>query len=619
MGLFDFLKGSKQAGNPQNYNHWGNNHYFFRDLWQRLINPTTSKIDITSETGYHIAAYWAAVRAISEDIAKLKVKAYTLDKDNNRKEIKNNPLLKVLTQGFNDETDSMTGIQTWVQWMLTFGNAYTEVRTNSMGQYEFNLIHPSRVTVHRDTKTQRLYYNVTSQTDIDKRTRKPVTVRLEDYEVLHLKGMGNGVVGNSIGEMAAESMGIDLAAQQHQAAFFGNGLNLGSVLEAPGSIKPEVKDSIRKEWKRKFGGAKNAADLAILDRGFKYHQLQMASTDAQLLETRKFQVTEIARWFRIPPHKLMDMTQAKFANLEQNDLNYITDTLTPWITRIERQLKFRFHRRDNTYIDLDERGLARGDMAARIAYYQGRFNMGSITPNQIKLAEGEPAEELEALDKYYMQLGFADIETANEKQKLELEAQEKALEEPEPMPEPEPVAEPEPESEPQEPEPVEEPEEENDEGAEQAALTAYYPTMVNTLKHLVKLEFNAHNLTTQSDKFRAKAQANPQIMKEHLDKFYIRHEEKLTDLIETHISFLASITGREKPIARDIAINACHMSKDGDWLESRADEIAQVILEAVTGQTEVIQFGDIVKGDNGESYTLTNNGFVEVHVIPKSI
>ena len=81
MGLFDFLKSSKQAGNPQNYNHWGNNHYFFRDLWQRLINPTTSKIDITSETGYQIAAYWAAVRAISEDIAKLKV-GQTLQIDN---------------------------------------------------------------------------------------------------------------------------------------------------------------------------------------------------------------------------------------------------------------------------------------------------------------------------------------------------------------------------------------------------------------------------------------------------------------------------------------------------------------------------------------------------------
>ena len=143
--------------------------------------------------------------------------------------------------------------------------------------------------------------------------------------------------------------------------------------------------------------------------------------------------------------------------------------------------------------------------------------------------------------------------------------------------------------------------------------------MVNTLKHLVKLEFNAHNLTTQSDKFRAKAQSNPTIMKEHLDKFYIRHEEKLTDLIETHISFLASITGREKPEAKDIAIHACHMSKDGEWLESRADEIAQVILEAVTGQTEVIQFGDIVKGDNGENYMLTNNGFRQVDVIPKNI
>ena len=616
MGIFDFFKSAKQ-GNPNNPNYWPS-EAFFRNLWQNFRNPSTANIQVTSENCYQVAAYWAAVRAISEDIAKLKVKAYTIDKDGNRKPIRNNPLLKVLTQGFNEETDSMTGIQTLVQWMLTFGNAYAEVEYNMMGEMQWVLVHPSRVTPHRDENTGKLYYSVSDDTQMDQSTGKPSKRRVESVNMLHLKGPGNGVVGYSIGEIAAQSMGISIASQEFTGSFFGNGLNLGSVLEAPGMVKPEVKDAIRGEWKKKFSGSKNASELAIIDRGFKYHQLQMKSTDAELLETRKFQVQEIARWFRIPPHKLMDMTQAKFANLEQNDLNYITDTLTPWISRIEMQLKFKFHRRDNTYIDIEEKGLARGDMAARIAYYQGRFNMGSITPNQIKEAEGEPLVDNPALDKYYMQLGFGDIDATIESQKLDNEAKEKALEEPEEPEavEPEPIEEPPPaEPEPQEPE---EEEEVKDEGAEQAALTAYFPTMVNTLDVLVNLEYNAHNLSGQTDKFKAKAQSNPQIMKEHLDKFYIRYEEKLTGLIQTHIDFIANITGKEAPQAEDLALQSCHLDKSEGWQETRAGDIASLILLAVADQSEVLQFGEIVKGEDKKNYIFTVNGYREVDVIPKN-
>lgn len=607
MGFFDFFKKAKQ-GNPNSAVYWPND--FFNNLWQRFANPTNADITVTSESAYQVAAYWAAVRAISEDIAKLPVKAYTLDKDGNRKPIANTPILKVLTQGFNEETDSMTGIQTMVQWMLTFGNAYAEIQRNSMGDIRLTLLHPARVTPHRDGDGV-LYYEIHSEDEAQQRRqgRRPKPINAND--MLHLKGPGNGVVGYSIGEIAAQSLGISIASQNFTGSFFGNNLSVGSALETDKPLDPDVKESIRKEWKRKFGGSKNAYELAILDRGFKYNQIQMNSTDAELLSTRKFQVQEIARWFRIPPHKIMDMTQAKFANLEQNDLNYITDTLTPWISRLEKQIKFKFHRTDNTYIDFDEKGLARGDMAARTAYYNSLLMNGAITPNQIRKAEGFEISDNTALDQYYMQMQMQPIDLNIESQELDNEAKKKALEEPEPQPMPEPEPEP---QEPQEP-PAEEPEE--DTGQQQAAITAYLPTMIDNLTHLVNNEFNAHNFTTATKTVKAKCEADPQEFKNYLEKFYAKHEPKLHDMIQTHVNYLCLITGKEKPDLSELVKTVSNMDKSEGWQNSRAEEIAQAVIELVTGAESIIQFGQIVQGEDGENYILTKDGYRAIDVIPK--
>jgi HK97 family phage portal protein len=580
-----------------------------------------------------------------------------------------------LTKGFNDETDSMTGLQTLLQWLLTFGNAYAHIDQNLQGDMQWILIHPSRVKPHRSAQGQ-LEYIVQSASEVDQTTGKLKESTYSFNDMLHLKGPGNGVVGYSIGEIAAQSMGITIAAQNYQANFFGQNLNVGSVLEMPGKVGPDVKKAIRGEWDGLFGvnGGKSKTSLAILDGGIKYQQLQMASTDAQLLESRKFQVQEIARWFRIPPHKIMDMAQAKFSNVEQNDLNYITDTLTPWISRVEKQLKFKFHRNDDIYIDLDEKGLVRGDMAARTAYYQARFNMGSITPNQIKDAEGEQKDDNPALDKYYLQLGFGSIDQALESQQLDNEAKRMADTEGTELGVDDGTQQKikfdnlkskfdaygvavragalTPQTADEQSFRVEaglptmsqavneawtddggvrrpitlQSKVERDASIEeefgidaQASVSAYFPTMVSTLQHLVKNEYNAHNMTTSTDRVKAKAKANPQILKEHLDKFYIRHEEYLTETIKTHIDFLCTLTNKEKPEAKELAIQACAMSKDVEgWQDTRPEEIASLILESVIGQKEALQFGEVVKGDDGKMYQFTSTGFVEAYVVPKN-
>jgi HK97 family phage portal protein len=410
-----------KMGNPNNPNLWPAGGTLARSLSQYFANKTSSNITVTPENAFTVSAYYCAVRAISEDVAKLPVRMYTLDDSMKKKPIQNNALKRVLTKGFNDEVDSMHGIQMLMQWLLTYQNAYCEIARNSAGYMQWYLIHPSRVQVHRDNNTRKLYYTVESTTELDRQSSKSRTLRMEENEILHLKGaIGNGIVGYNLAEVAGASLGISMAAQNFTSAFFGNNLSIGATLETPRALDADVKQAIRKEWSKEFGGSGNAGGIAILDRDFKFNRIQMASTDAEMLKTREFQISEIARWFRIPPHKIMEMKGAKFNNVEQQNIEYVTDCLGPWISRLETQLKFKFHRNDNTVVDIDEKALLRGDQAARTQYYKELYMMSAITPQEIAKIEGLPYEE--APDKYYQQLNIQSVELTEESQNLDKRA-----------------------------------------------------------------------------------------------------------------------------------------------------------------------------------------------------
>lgn len=510
---------------------WGNIANF--------INRSGSNETITPENSMQISAYWCAVRAISEDIAKLKIKSYKLDKKN-RKIWADSPIVKTLTNGFNDETDSMTGIQTLVCWLLTFGNAYAEIATNNIGEIQLYLIHPTRVTPERNAITNKLQYRIASGDTLDK--NKVYSVIMPEEDILHLRGLGNGIMGFSVGELAAQSLGIAMAAQKFTGSFFGNNLSIGTVLESPRVLDPDVKESIRQEWYKKFTG--KVGGLAIVDKDFKISKLQMSSTDAELLTTRQFQIEEISRWFRIPPHKIMEMKGAKYANLEQNELNYITDTLTPWITRLERAFKFKFHRYDDIQIDIDEKGLARGDMQARNAYYTALYNISAISPNEIRELEGLPIVESEALNQYYQQLNMQSVEVARESQILDNQIKENSLGDAEKV-----------------------------DNSEDETIDNYKETMRFMLSHLVQAEYHAHNLTFAEEHFKKKCESNVLAMKEHLDKFYAKHNLRLDDSLKSIFSFLCKSTGAKMPNIKELREKFINMPKNENWQNTRVDEM----------------------------------------------
>jgi len=599
--LPSFLKKKSTAlmsGGNQDPSFWPSSNSL-RSLYQQVVNPTKANIPVTSESAYQLAAYWLAVRAISEDIAKLPINLFTVDSDGKKKPIIKSPLQQILTQGFNSETDSMTGLQTLIQWMLTYGNAYAEIQHNAMGEMQWILIHPERVSVQRDGNGE-LVYRITESSELDKRRIRHNYSTLKANQILHLKGPGNGVVGYSIGQIAAQSLGISIAAQDFTGSFFGNSLSLGAALETDKSLNADQKDAIRKDWEKSYGGSNKAGKMAILDRSFKFNRLQMNSTDAELLNTRKFQIEEIARWFRIPPHKLMDMSKSTFNNVEQQDINYATDTLTPWISRLEKQLKFRFHRKDNTVIDIDEKALSRGDMAARSSFLKEMFAMGAMSGNQVALAEGLP--EYKGGEARFIPMNLTPLDQGLKSAALDNDVKEKSLVEPEPVDEPEPV----------EPEPVEdeEPEPTPDQAqgvSEQGAIAAYLPSMADSISRLTRKEQLNHE---------SAAKKEPQQMKEALDKFYIKFEAELKDCLQLHANYLCSILNKDMFTEDKLLFMSqeiCQLEKK----ENQADIIVEMLLKDIDEAFDAPKLGEIRQDDDGTAYSFTMNGWVEVDTVKK--
>ena len=572
---------------------WTPNSSLFRALTQSIFNPTLSGIDVTPEDSLAISAYYCAVKAISEDIAKLPVKMFKRVMIDQKEFIHNDKLLTVLNSRFNDELDAMTGKQTLIQWMLMFGNAYAEISYNKAGDLHLYLIHPTNVRPQRNLQTKKIEYVVNCTAEVDRLSGKTKVKTFQSDQILHLKGaVGNGVVGYSVAEIAAQSLGISIAAENFTGSFFGNNLNVGAILETPGKLSPDIKEELRNEWKEQFRGSQSKEALAILPQNFKYQKIQMNSNDAELLKTRQFQILEVARWFRIPPHKIMEMMGAKFNNVEQQNIEYVTDCLGSWITRLETQFKFYFHRVDNIFIDIDEKVLLRGDQAARTQYYKELYLMSAITPQDIAKIEGLPYEN--SPDKYYQQLNVQSVTLAEDSQSLDNDIKKKSLEEPEEVPTSEPVEaieEPEPEPEEIEEEAPEEPAQYTG-IAPEAFISNYKPIMLKSLDLLIKKEYRAHEAANKKQGY---------ALTEHLNKFYSKFNTELSDIIQLHLNCVCSLLSKDILPREDIeklSNEVCEMSKDVEsWQDNRPEEVLNILLSTVTDMQEAPNIGDVMKGD----------------------
>jgi HK97 family phage portal protein len=211
--------------------------------------------------------------------------------------------------------------------------------------------------------------------------------------VLHVPGLGfDGLVGYSPIAMAKNAIGMSIACEEYGAKFFANGAAPSGVLEHPGTIKDPKR--VRESWNSTFGGSANSGKVAVLEEGMKYTPISISPNEAQFLETRKFQINEIARIFRIPPHMIGDLEKSSFSNIEQQSLEFVKYTLDPWVTRWEQSLSrclFNSEEKKTLFFKFNVEGLLRGDYQSRMSGYATARQNGWMSANDIR--------ELENLDR----------------------------------------------------------------------------------------------------------------------------------------------------------------------------------------------------------------------------
>ena len=310
-----------------------------------FFGGSTSGKNVNERSAMQMTAVYACVRILSESIAGLPVHLYQYRENGSKEKAIDHPLYRILHDEPNPEMTSFVFRETLMTHLLLWGNAYSQIIRNEKGEIvALYPLMPDRMTVDRD-EHGRLYYEylVYDGDDVDGRTgtdpkANGKIVRLHPADVLHIPGLGfDGLVGYSPIAMAKNAIGLAIAAEEYGSKFYANGAAPSGVLEHPGTLKDPGR--VRESWQSTFGGSSNANKVAVLEEGMKYTPISIAPNEAQFLETRKFQINEIARIFRVPPHMVGDLDKSSFSNIEQQSLEFVKYTLDPWVIRWEQALK----------------------------------------------------------------------------------------------------------------------------------------------------------------------------------------------------------------------------------------------------------------------------------------
>ncbi|RKI71769.1 phage portal protein [bacterium 1xD42-67] len=387
MGFFSSLFRSRDA--PQDRTAGSGYTFYF--------GSSTSGKAVTERSAMQMTAVYSCVRILAEAVAGLPLNLYRYTEDGGKEKAIDHPLYLLLHDEPNPEMSSFVFRETLMTHLLLWGNAYAQVIRNGKGEVmALYPLMPNKMTVDRDERGQ-LYYSYQRSNDEAVRSKDQAVI-LRPSDVLHIPGLGfDGLVGYSPIAMAKNAIGMAIACEEYGAKFFANGAAPGGVLEHPGTIKDPQR--VRESWQSTFGGSGNANKIAVLEEGMKYTPIGISPEQAQFLETRKFQINEIARIFRVPPHMVGDLEKSSFSNIEQQSLEFVKYTLEPWVIRWEQSIQRTLlteAEKSQYFVKFNLEGLLRGDYWSRMNGYATARQNGWMSANDIRELENLdriPAEE----------------------------------------------------------------------------------------------------------------------------------------------------------------------------------------------------------------------------------
>ena len=343
---------------------------------------SNSGVDVDEESALKISTVYACVKVISETIASLPLNLLKELTNGDTEKAKQHPLYSVLKDVPNSEMSSFTFREMLMTNLLLWGNAYALIKRNKSGEIvELYPLKSKNMVVERDMTTNAIKYTYTNNRGITK-TYNP-------KQIFHIPAFSfDGIIGVSPITYAREAMGLALATEEFGARFFGNGARPGGVLEHPGVLKDPEK--LRESWNKVYQGTANSHKVAVLEEGMKYHEIGMSPEDSQFLQTRSFQIAEICRIFRVPPHMVGDLSRSTFSNIEHQSIDFVVHTIRPWLVRWEQAITRALlseEERTIYYAKFNVDGLMRGDFVTRMNGYAIARQNGWMSANEIRALE----------------------------------------------------------------------------------------------------------------------------------------------------------------------------------------------------------------------------------------
>ncbi|WP_206109142.1 phage portal protein [Paenibacillus sp. RUD330] len=331
--------------------------------WLMDGEPASSGILVNETTALHSTAVFACVRILAETIASLPLQLYQQRKQGGKEVAYSHPLHSILHDSPNEEMTAFVFIETLMGHLATWGNAYAEIEWDGAGRV-IGLwpLRPDQTWVNRDANGAIWFHTIIQRTGD--------AVVLPAYRVLHIPGLGfDGLKGYSPISKQREAIGLTLATEKYGATYFGNGARPGGVIETTRKIGDQAAiDRFRNQWNDMHSGLQKQHRIAILEEGMQYKQIGLPPEDSQFLQTRKFQLGEIARIFRVPPHMIGDLERSTNNNIEHQSIEFVMHTIRPWVVRWEQAIKLKLLTRPERkkYEALfNVNGLMRGDYKSR--------------------------------------------------------------------------------------------------------------------------------------------------------------------------------------------------------------------------------------------------------------
>lgn len=373
------------------------------------IRESAAGIRVSEAVALGLSPYYCGLNMISGTVGSLPLNVYKTD-GKKREVWSAHPAHYLLHTEPNPEMTAMSLRQTWLVHAISRGNCYAEIVWDARGNpKEIWPLAPTITKPRRDDQGQ-LWYEV--------RPWEKEVRYLKPEDVLHVPGLGcDGIMGYGLIQLACGSIGLSAAQEQYAAKFFKNGGNISGVLEMDGTLAQPQFDRLKSEVAQKLQGLENAHRIAILENGLKFKPMNPTHQEAQLVEARRFTVEEWARWLNMPPHKLREMTHATFSNIEHQNIEWVVDTIRPWLVRFEQEFNRKLFRKQSIfYTKHVVDGLLRGDQKARFDAYAVARNWGWMSANDICELEDRNPLPGKTGDMYLVPLNMVPADMAGKAQ-----------------------------------------------------------------------------------------------------------------------------------------------------------------------------------------------------------